>query len=112
MCTIFFKMTSKEQKEKLLHQMKTNIDMLAKEHQIDVLHLLLKNNCDVSENQNGNFVNLTMLNDSVLSEIKEYLDYVEFQNESLKEIERKKELLVNKYFLQSQSSKGCNTTVS
>ena len=46
----------------------------------------------------GNFVNLTRLSDTVLNEIKEYLDYVEFQNESLKEIERKKEQLVNKYF--------------
>lgn len=81
-----------------LYKLKNHIEGLSKEHHIDILHLLLKNNCDVSENQNGNFVNLTRLSNTVLNEIKEYLDYVEFQNESLKEIERKKEQLVNKYF--------------
>lgn len=81
-----------------LYKLKNHIEGLSKEHHIDILHLLLKNNCDVSENQNGNFVNLTRLTDTVLNEIKEYMDYVEFQNESLKEIERKKEQLVNKYF--------------
>ena len=81
-----------------LYKLKAHIERCSKEHHIDILHMLLKNNCDVSENQNGNFVNLTRLSDEVLNEIKEYLDYVEFQNESLKEIERKKEHLVNKYF--------------
>lgn len=81
-----------------LSKLKSNIEGLSKEHHIDILHILFKNNCDVSENQNGNFVNLTRLSESVLNEIKDYLDYVEFQNESLKEIERKKEQLVNKYF--------------
>ena len=86
----------KEQNE--LYEIKTKIEELSKLHHIELLHIFMKNNCEMSENQNGTFLNLTKMTPKIISEIKDYLEYVQFQNESLKEIEKKKENLVKRYF--------------
>tara|TARA_Y100001958_G_C21210777_1_gene536493 strand:- start:640 stop:954 length:315 start_codon:yes stop_codon:yes gene_type:complete len=84
--------------EKLLLFLKQFIESLSKNHQIEILRILVKNNCITSENQNGTFVNLNELDESTLNEMSQYLDYIKFQDESLKEIENKKEHLLNRYF--------------
>lgn len=84
--------------EKFLLFLKQFIESLSKNHQIEILRILVKNKCSTSENQNGTFVNLNELDENTLSEMSQYLDYIKFQDESLKEIENKKEHLLNRYF--------------
>tara|TARA_Y100001958_G_C21016620_1_gene394712 strand:- start:101 stop:523 length:423 start_codon:yes stop_codon:yes gene_type:complete len=85
--------------EKELHEMKSKIEMMSHHNQLEILQLLVQSRCDMSENQNGTFLNLSKLDGHVIEKIREYLSYVEFQNEYLKEIERKKDALVRKYFI-------------
>lgn len=88
-----------------LYKIKNTIDDLNKVHHIEILHIFMKNKCEMSENQNGTFLNLTKIKREVISEVNDYLEYVEFQNESLKEIENKKKNLVKKYF--NEESQEC-----
>ena len=85
-----------------LYRIKNAIDDLNKLHHVELLHIFMKNKCEMSENQNGTFLNMTKISREVISEVKDYLEYVEFQNESLKEIENKKKNLVKKYFNEEQ----------
>ena len=90
--------------EKDLLDMKSKIEAMSHAHQMEILQLLIKNECELSENQNGTFLNLSKLNARVLEEIREYLNYIKFQTESLREIERKKEVLISKYFQDATDS--------
>lgn len=90
--------------ERELLDIKGTIEAMSHVHQTEILQLLVKNECELSENQNGTFLNLSKLNARVLEEIREYLNYVKFQTESLREIERKKEILISKYFQDATGS--------
>ena len=62
---------------KELDKLKDEIEQLNKKEQIHILHLLHKNNVVISYNRSGSFVNLTLVNDNVITEIKEYISSLE-----------------------------------
>lgn len=79
-------------------EVKEKIEKLDKFNQIEILKIFLKHNVEVTENNNGSFINLTYVKKRAFNEINKYLKYIEAQEESLKETENIKtamKLLIN-----------------
>lgn len=75
-----------------LEQLKNKIETMSKTHHIEILKIIKKNpTIKLNENKSGVFINISLLPSDVLSDIKEYLNYIDVQDESLMSIERIKE---------------------
>ena len=53
---------------------------------------------DLTENKNGSFINLTNVDDAVISKINDYLIYVDEQETQLNEVENQKTELTKQFF--------------
>lgn len=82
-----------------LNDLKTKIESLSKEHQIEVLRKL-KNTDEVvlNENNNGVFINLSQLHDNHIELLNNFLLYINTQNEHLLVIENKKDDIKENFF--------------
>ena len=83
----------------LLESLKTQIEKLEKEQQIEILKIL-NNNPEVklNENKSGVFINLPFLPTSAINDIKKHLDYIKDQEQSLKLVESQKQKYAKTYF--------------
>ena len=72
------------------------IENMSKMHQIGVLKILNKN-CKhlINENKNGIYVNLSEIDHESLTQIKQYILYVNDQETSLFEMEEKQNIYKN-----------------
>jgi len=88
-----------------LLSLKEQIENMTMHHQLEVLKLL-KNmpTAPLNENQNGTFINLSILLDKDIVILKEYVDYVKDQQQTLLDIEAKKKFIQNKYFKDNKDS--------
>ena len=79
--------------------LKEKIENVDKHYQIEILKIFLKHNVEMTENNNGTFINLTYVKKKrVLNEINKYMNYISVQEETLNETETLKEnmkLLIN-----------------
>lgn len=88
-----------------LLQLKEDIEILSKFHQIEILKILnTTTNVTLNENNNGVFVNMVTLDEDCISKMKEYVDYVKTQEDDLKNIEFKKEELTNIFFKENKDN--------
>jgi hypothetical protein len=78
--------------------MRNYIENIIKIHQVEILRILHKNGVYLNENQNGTHINLMDLPATVLEEVRKYLDYVKYQENSLDVDERQKEEYKNTFF--------------
>jgi len=81
-----------------LKQIKDRVEALNQHHQIQILKIMTQHNVDLTENKNGSFINLTNVDDVVISKINDYLSYVDQQEMQLKEIEIQKTELTKQFF--------------
>jgi|TARA_B110000967_G_scaffold3356_1_gene3418 hypothetical protein len=82
-----------------LNHLKERIEKLNKFHQVEILKLLKTDtSCTLNENNNGIFINLTNVKETVIYELEKYLDYVVRQEKQLGDIEQQKNVLTNTYF--------------
>ena len=81
-----------------LVSMRNYIETIIKIHQVEILRILHRNGVYLNENQNGTHVNLMDLPAPVLEEIRKYLDYVKYQENSLDVDEKQKEEYKNTFF--------------
>lgn len=81
-----------------LKQLKDRIEALNQHHQIQVLKIVTQNNVAYTENKNGSFVNLTNMDDAVVSKLTEYLSYVDEQENQLVQVENQKTELTKQFF--------------
>ena len=82
-----------------LEQLKKDLELLTKFHQIEILKILSNSNdCIINENKNGVFINLTSLNDNLIHKLSDYLSYVSKQEKQLNDVEDKKKNLTDIYF--------------
>lgn len=81
-----------------LKQIKERVESLNQHHQIQILKIMTQHNVDLTENKNGSFINLTNVDDTIISKISDYLSYVEQQEMQLKEIENQKTELTKQFF--------------
>ena len=74
-----------------LLDIKSDIEFQSKNHQIEILRILIENKVQINENNNGVFVNLTKVDEQIILKIKNYLKYIKEQNTTLDTIEKTKE---------------------
>ena len=93
-----------------LTSMKTTIELLNTTRQKEILRILVNNNVSISENKNGSFINLTVLTDKILDEIKIYLQYITDQDETIAEMETVKREFESNYFDKDNKEKNTNNS--
>jgi hypothetical protein len=81
-----------------LEVLKKQIEILNENRQSDILELFIKHNVVVTENNNGSFINLTLVKAECLDEIKKYLSYVVIQEKDLMKDEMEKDKYKSDYF--------------
>lgn len=61
-----------------------------KDEQINILKIILKDTTiPYSENNNGTFIQMDKINDTILNEITEYIQYVEKKEDDINSVEDK-----------------------
>jgi hypothetical protein len=81
-----------------LEILKKQIEALDENRQSDILGLLIKHEVIVTENNNGSFINLTLVKEECLMDIKKYLSYVSVQETALLKDEIEKEKYKSDFF--------------
>ena len=81
-----------------LENLKNTIEKIPRYHQIEILTILKQYDIDISENNNGTFINLTKLDKKVIDVLDNYVNYVEEQKNHLDVVEKEKERIEKTYF--------------
>ena len=81
-----------------LEVLKKQIEALNENRQSDILEVFIKHNVVVTENNNGSFINLTLVIDECLAEINKYLSYVVIQENDLMKDEMEKDQYKSDFF--------------
>ena len=81
-----------------LQLIKTRIESMSIYHQMEILRIFNDNNTTLNENNNGTFINLTGLDNSIIEKINKYIKYVDEQEDELNEVE-------NENVIQSRDSR-------
>lgn len=74
------------------------LERLNKEQQMDIFYILYNNGIQYSENKNGIFVNLSVVDISIIQDILKYLYLKQQQEHVLDDAEKQKEMFKMKYF--------------
>lgn len=74
------------------------LEKLSKEQQMDIFYILYNNGIQYSENKNGIFINLSVVDLSIIQDILKYLFLKQQQETVLDDAEKQKELFKIKYF--------------
>lgn len=82
-----------------IRELRESIELLDEESHNEIFKIIKKNNILFSENKNGVFVNLTEIDNSIINEIKKYVEYIKTQENELINIENKKKVYEETYFL-------------
>lgn len=70
-----------------LKLLRDQIEKLDPIHQIHIFKILKKNKIEYTENSNGIFINMTLLNDGTLNHIQKFIKYVNLQQKQLESVE-------------------------
>jgi len=88
-----------------LKSIKDYIECMDKYHQIEILKILMEEDgVVINENNNGSFVNLSEINETVLVKLEDYVDYVQKQQLHLLTIEQHKTSLENNFFKENKDN--------
>ena len=87
-----------EWKTNYLMKLKEKLESLPTFHQIEILRILHSKNTNLNENKNGIFINISKLNDTSLTQLEEYINYVNAQEKHLNEFEEQKKQITKEYF--------------
>ena len=90
-----------------LINLKSNIEQLDRFHQLEILKILKGENEILNENNNGTFINLSLISSSSLDKIGEYLLYIKDQEKTLEALESTKEEF--KQYIMSKDNKDKNS---
>ena len=87
-----------------LTNIRDSIESMPKFNQVEILRILTatqknqNNNVTINENKYGIHINMSELSDSVINEMKVYIEYVRSQEFQLNQNEQEKETFKNTYF--------------
>ncbi len=70
-----------------LKLLRDEIEKMDSIHQIHIFKILKENQIDFTENSNGDFINMTLLDDSTLKQINNFIKYVNLQQKQLESVE-------------------------
>lgn len=83
----------------MLNNIREKIEKMSKFNQIEVLRILHNHKeVTINENKYGIHINLTELSNSIMEELKVYINYVNTQEFELNQAEQEKENYKNIYF--------------
>ena len=83
---------------KVLQTLKGRIEKMPIYHQIEILRIFKESDILLNENNNGTFINLTELDNSIIDKLDKYISYVNEQETQLNEIENEKDRIQNTFF--------------
>ena len=72
-----------------LEKIKSKIEKLDKNESIEIFKIILKNQINYSQNNNGIFIDLNGLNQNSIVEIKAFIEFIDENKKHIQEIERK-----------------------
>lgn len=81
-----------------LLQLRNSIELLSKESQIEIFKIFKDNNIEFSENKNGVFINLSLVNKNVIDKLKNHMIYINKQEKIINDFESKKHNVEEEYF--------------
>ena len=82
-----------------VHIIKENIEIMNKSYQIEILKLLVEEKkVTISENNNGSFINLSNLDNTIINKLEKFIEYVKKQQNQLSFIENEKVNIKNEFF--------------
>lgn len=82
-----------------LEKIKIKIENMSKHHQIEILKIFKKySNVKLNENKSGVFINLSFLSSTTIEELVKYIDFVEAQESSIRQLENQCEEYKNNFF--------------
>jgi len=86
-----------------LDDLKLKIEKLNKHHHIEILKILKQNSAvTLNENKSGVYVNLTLLPEQSITDISNYLAYIEEQEATLSSLEVQKLDFKNTFFTEKE----------
>ena len=88
-----------------LINMKEIIEKMEIINQKEILKILKDNNVNISENNNGSFINLSNLDKEVLDKIINYIEYFNKQQKNLLYIEEEKINIKKEFFYSTNNNK-------
>lgn len=77
-------------KIKELEKLKLSVDKMTKENHVEILKIMKDNNVKINENKSGVYINLSFLHDDVLKKIKNFIKFIDEQEEAINVFERQK----------------------
>jgi len=87
-----------------LESLKAHIEQMTKTQQIEILKILKSNPLvKLNENKSGVYINLSFLPMETLSEIQEYVYYIQDQESSLRSMESQKQEFKNTFFTEKEN---------
>ena len=89
-----------------LVRLKTQIEKLSEARQLEILKIINDLNIPVSENNNGCFINLSLVNKDGLKKLMDYLVLIKQQESDLSQIEDLKKDYLKTYFKDNKDSEA------
>tara|TARA_B100000927_G_scaffold287174_2_gene279681 strand:- start:9201 stop:9509 length:309 start_codon:yes stop_codon:yes gene_type:complete len=81
-----------------LECLRDDIEKMEKIHQERIFNILKESNINYTKNSNGVFINMSLLNKKIIDQIKNYILYVELQQQQLNKVEEDKEHYKKTYY--------------
>ena len=81
-----------------LECLRDDIEKMEKIHQERIFNILKESKINYTKNSNGVFINMSLLNKKIIEEIKNYILYVELQQQQLNKVEEDKEHYKKTYY--------------
>jgi transcriptional regulator of heat shock response len=86
-----------------LEELKKIIESLNKEQHIEVLKIINEfSPATINENKSGIYINMAFLNETTLDKLKQYISYIQDQEQMLKPFECQKEDFKNTFFIEKE----------
>ncbi len=86
-----------------LNMIRDSIEKMTKPNQIEVLRILHKHpDITLNENNYGVHINLTELDQNLIIELKNYINYINTQENNLKSFETQKDNMRSSFFVSSK----------
>ena len=91
-------MESREAEIKLLTKLKEKIERMSTVQHVELFRIIKTNGVEFNENKNGIFINLSNMDIPVVEMLREYITYVEEQQQIINEQEKTKTNYIKQYF--------------
>ena len=102
-CIYYYKMDY----EKLI-TIRNTIENLDESHHPEILRIFQENDISYTENRNGCFVNLTLLNNKTILMLEKYMSFIDKQTKHLDSTEQLKQTYKTRYFEKDNKDNKCN----